>query len=433
MANVVLSNPWVRFVGGASLLVLVGLAAWLLVPVLTPVLFALIFAYCFHPVVEFLERRGISRNLTILVLVLTVAVLGLAVPLVVVPGVVHEADRLVQAAKVGGNGWIERVAGHLPLHELVEDLGWAPEGQEQFNERAVIAERLGQLVKNNALQIVRGYGDKIAGLGRGAGLSAAYLLGTVAGAGLTVVGWLVSLSLFLFVVVEMLRNYETMVGTMGELVPLRYRARVDDITGKIDFQLKSFLRGQLTVCVILMGLYATGLSLCGVPFAVPIAVIGGAANVIPYAGPAITLVPSLILTLLTYGIDGHLAGLFFTFLCVQMCEGYFLTPRIVGSQVGLNPAWVVVAILVFSSVLGFFGLLLAVPIAAVSKVLVLELVAYYKGSPVFRGSDSVASSNPSSPSSSEPSSSSVSESSIDAESVLPRKRAQAVSRRPKRT
>ncbi len=434
MKNVVLSNPWVRFAGGVGLLALAALAAFLLVPVLTPVLFAFIFAYCFHPVVVFLERHGISRGVTILVLVLVVALLLVAVPLLAVPGVIHEADRLAQAARSGmGNGWIDRLLGQLPLHDLVLDLGWAPEGREDFNARAVIAERLGQLVKDNALHIVRGSGDRIAGFGREAGLSAAHLVGSVASLGLDVLGWLISLSLFLFVAIEMLKHYEKMVDAMAGLVPTRHRGRVEDVMGKIDAQLKSFLRGQLTVCTCMMGLYAVGLSLCGVPFAVPIALMGGAANIVPYAGPAITLVPSLILTLLTYGIDAHLLGLGLVFLCVQMCEGYVLTPRIVGSQVGLNPAWVIVAILVFSSVLGFFGLLLAVPIAAVSKVLVLEAIAYYKVSPVFRGEGSAVSSSSSSASSSAPRSSSASASSVDADAVLPLKRPRAASKRPKRT
>jgi predicted PurR-regulated permease PerM len=163
--------------------------------------------------------------------------------------------------------------------------------------------------------------------------------------------------------------------------------------GKIDVQLKSFLRGQLTVCAVMMGLYGIGLSLCGVPFALLIAILGGAATIVPYAGPTIALVPSLILTLLTYGIDGHLPAMFLALACIQACESYLLTPRIVGSQVGLNPAWVIVSILVFSSVLGFFGLLLAVPIAAVSKVLILEVVAGYKDSPAFGGPSSPGSSS----------------------------------------
>ena len=434
MPNIVLANPWVRFIGGVVLLALAAFVAWLLVPVLTPVLFAFIFAYCFHPVVVFLENRGISRGVTILVLVLVVAVLVLSIPLLAVPSVIHEADRLLDAARSGiGHGWLDGLLDRLPLHNLVVDLGWAPEGKDDFNARAVIAERLGQLVKNNALNIVRGYGDRIAGFGREAGLSAAHLLGSVVNIGLSVLGWLVSLSLFLFVAVEMLKHYEKMVDTTAGLIPLRFSAPVSDIMGKVDVQLKSFLRGQLTVCAILMGLYGVGLSLCGVPFALPIALLGGAATIVPYAGPTIALIPSMILTILTHGIDGHLLALFAVLVCIQTCESYFLTPRIVGSNVGLNPAWVIVAILVFSSVLGFFGLLLAVPIAAVSKVLILEAVAYYKDSPVFRGETSSPSSSASSASSSAPRSSSDSDSSAELDAVLPLKRSRAVSKRPKTT
>ena len=394
MANVVLSNPWVRFAGGVGLLALLCLTAWLLVPVLTPVLLALIFAYCFHPVVVFLERHRVPRAVTVLALVLTIALLVVSVPLVVVPGVVHEADRLVQAARQGiGNGWMDRLVDRLPLHELVVDLGWAPEGVTEFNERAVIAEHLGQLVKDNALHIIRGYGDRIAGFGRQAGISAANLVGTLAGIALNVVGWLVSLCLFLFVVVEVLNNYDKMVASMAGLIPMHRRARVADILGKIDVQLKSFLRGQLTVCGILMCLYGIGLSLCGVPFAVPVAIMGGLANVVPFAPLALGLIPALLLTLLSYGIDGHLAGVLAVYGVVQFLEGNFLTPRIVGSKVGLNPAWVIVSILVFSNVLGFIGLLMAVPSAAVAKVLIQEAVAVYKDSPVFRGPSSDESSS----------------------------------------
>ena len=219
------------------------------------------------------------------------------------------------------------------------------------------------------------------------------MVGTLAGIALNVVGWLVSLCLFLFVVVEVLNNYDKMVASMAGLIPRHRHARVADILGKIDVQLKSFLRGQLTVCGILMCLYGIGLSLCGVPFAVPVAIMGGLANVVPFAPLALGLIPALLLTLLSYGIDGHLAGVLVVYGVVQFLEGNFLTPRIVGSKVGLNPAWVIVSILVFSNVLGFIGLLMAVPSAAVAKVLIQEAVAAYKDSPVFRGPSSGESSS----------------------------------------
>jgi len=97
----------------------------------------------------------------------------------------------------------------------------------------------------------------------------------------------------------------------------------------------------------------------------------------------LTIGPSLLLALLRFGLDWHVFGVVCTFVAAQLIEGGLLTPKIVGDKVGLNPVWVILSILVFSSWLGFIGLLLAVPIAATLKVFVVEAVAYYKRSPVF--------------------------------------------------
>jgi len=98
---------------------------------------------------------------------------------------------------------------------------------------------------------------------------------------------------------------------------------------------------------------------------------------------------ALILTVLQHGMDGHVVAVLATFAIAQAIEGSLLTPKIVGDQVGLNPVWAILAILVFSSAMGFLGLLLAVPIAAALKVLAVEAVAYYKRSPLFEaGADS---------------------------------------------
>jgi predicted PurR-regulated permease PerM len=142
---------------------------------------------------------------------------------------------------------------------------------------------------------------------------------------------------------------------------------------RIDIQLRAFLRGQAMVCAFLGMFYAVGLMVCGVPFAIPL---------------ALTVGPAVVLTLLAHGVDWHLIGVVVTFVVAQVLEGNFLTPKIVGSQVGLGPVWVILAIMVFSSALGFVGLLLAVPIAAVLKVLVGEGVELYRSSSFFSGEES---------------------------------------------
>jgi len=131
-------------------------------------------------------------------------------------------------------------------------------------------------------------------------------------------------------------------------------------------------------------MYAIGLLIAGTPLGLLIAMFGMVASFVPYLGVVLTAGPALVLTLLKYGqIDWHVAAVVLTFVVAQALEGNVLTPKIVGSQVGLNPVWVILAILVFGNVLGFMGLLLAVPIAASLKVLVIEAVQRYKRSRVF--------------------------------------------------
>ncbi len=392
MFDPVLKNPWVRFTAAVSVLVAAVLLVLALVPVLTPVLLAFLVAYALHPVVVACERRRAPRMVTILLLLGTGVFGALLLPVVVLPEVIGEADRLVRAAGSAPAGeWAEKTLEALPLREIVQYLGWAPaDPAADFDERAILAERLGAYIKGNALQFVRGYGDVIAGAGQTAGRSAAQIIGSAGSLVLRLAGFFFDFSLFLFVAAYLMRDFEKLVEGARSLLPPRARPRTEAIFRKIDTQLHSFLRGQLTVCACLMVLYGAGLLVAGTPFAVPIALVGGAASIIPYVGPTVTVVPAALMTLLYYGPDHHLLLVFGMFALVQLLESYILTPRIVGKQVGLNPVWVIVSILVFTSLLGALGTLLAVPLAAVLKVLILEGVEVYRRSSVFTGDSSSA-------------------------------------------
>ena len=128
-----------------------------------------------------------------------------------------------------------------------------------------------------------------------------------------------------------------------------------------------------------------GYTICDVPFALLIALFGTIASLVPYLGVAMTVIPALVMVFLRHGLDWHIVGVLITFALAQGLEGNVLTPKIVGDKVGLHPVWVILAILVFGSALGFLGVLIAVPLAASLKVLVLEGVQYYKKSPLFEG------------------------------------------------
>lgn len=251
--------------------------------------------------------------------------------------------------------------------------------------RALLAEYIGRNMREFAIQFAKSNTGTLASLGQRAGMN---LFGVVSSVGQALVNFLLFLANFaLFAVVTgyLLKDFDPLKANVRALIPPRYKPKMLEILGAIDDQLRSFLRGQLTVCVCLGVMYTIGFLIFGVPFALLLGIFSIAASFIPFVGVLTTAVLAVLLTILAHGIDYHLFGVLGVVAVAQFLEGNVLTPRIVGEKVGLNPVWVILAIMVFGNFLGFLGLLLAVPIAAALKVLVVEGVAYYKASPVFDG------------------------------------------------
>ena len=390
MIKTVLVNPWVQALGGLLGFALVCLIAYVLSPVLVPLLIALFTAYILDPVVDMMERRKVRRSITIAALAFAGFLVLVLIPFYFIPDIVHEADQLIKTASSGAiqnmdSGWMRTLVDKLPLDMIVRQMGLVDPSIEIYNPREVFAKWVGETVKGHALNFLRSYGGQILAAGASASMTAAMVVTSVwqwIGGMAELIG---RIALFAVVAAYLLHDFDGITAAAADLVPPRCRTRIFDIIGKIDLQLRSFFRGQLIVCACLGAMYALGLFISGVPFGVLLGLLGGAASFIPYLGMALTIIPAILLTLLQHGIDWHVIGVLVTFGVAQTIESMVLTPRIVGEQVGLGPVWVILAIMVFGSLLGFLGLLLAVPIAAVLKVVITELVAVYRGSYFFSG------------------------------------------------
>lgn len=253
------------------------------------------------------------------------------------------------------------------------------------NARERLADRIGLLVKTQATEFMARQTKRIATGDTSAAQPALSIFAAIRDAALGFILFIGNFALFGFVAVYLLNDYDRIVAESNKLIPERYRPKVGSVMGRIDTQLRAFLRGQAMVVFCLGVMYAIGMLLCSVPFAIPLAVFGALASFVPYLGAVLTIGPAVLLTLLAHGLDIHVVGVLAVFGLAQFLEGNILTPRIVGSQVGLGPVWVILAIMVFSSAFGFAGLLLAVPIAAALKVLVMEALDLYRESTFFKG------------------------------------------------
>lgn len=447
----VFQNKWVRAVGLLGAVIVVSAVLYLLSAVLVPLFFAFIVAYVFDPVIDKIETykikgRHISRVGAIVTLVGSIVLASMLLPLFVFSSVMEQATEMMEptSGQVEGEEKVvlpapapepaitiptaTDAAPAVPVEngaeagERITDLFDGPTRSEEDIEAAsqfqkIVAAKLEDwLALDSLVRIMKLAGPEVEdpdamGLLRqkigetvtedagaifkslfpqfkDAGSSLIRLLGLVGDTFLRSFLFIGNFVLFAFVAIYLLKDYDHIVAACDDLVPHRYRKRTRRIMSSIDRQLRSFLRGQVTVCCCLGAMYAIGFLIAGAPFALLLALLGALGSFVPYLGLILTIGPAVILTMLHYGpVNWHVGAVLATFVISQFLEGNFLTPRIVGSQVGLGPVWVILAIMVFGSTLGFAGLLLAVPIAAVLKVLLGEAMHNYRTSDFFSGID----------------------------------------------
>ncbi|HUU51050.1 MAG TPA: AI-2E family transporter [Nitrospinota bacterium] len=181
----------------------------------------------------------------------------------------------------------------------------------------------------------------------------------------------------------LLKDFDRIKEKIKEYLPPSSKESIVEKIREIDTILGAFIKGQLTVCLILAVLYSMGLYIINIPMGVLIGIVAGFANIIPYLGLVVGIVPALFLAFLQFKDFEHIIGVILVFGIVQFFEGNFITPRIVGNKVGLHPVVIMIAILVGAKFFGFIGILLAVPIAAILKVFISSGLVKYKNSSLF--------------------------------------------------
>ncbi|MDH3745384.1 MAG: AI-2E family transporter, partial [Acidobacteriota bacterium] len=171
---------------------------------------------------------------------------------------------------------------------------------------------------------------------------------------------------------------------ISSLIPMPYREISLARVREVDQAVSSFLRGQLTIALILAAINATGLLILDVPLGLAIGLIAGLANMIPYMALIVGLAPALILAWVEHQSWLVLLGVVAVFGGAQLLEGTILSPRILSKSVNLHPVWVLLAIIAGGSLFGFFGMLLAVPVAAAIQVFARHWIEIYKQSAIYR-------------------------------------------------
>jgi predicted PurR-regulated permease PerM len=199
---------------------------------------------------------------------------------------------------------------------------------------------------------------------------------------LALIGNIILIPVVLF---YLLLDWDVVVTRVRALVPPRWRAGVDDFLLECDGVLGQYLRGQLSVMVVLAVYYTLALRFFGLELALPIGVFTGLAICVPYLGYGLGLVLAALAGVLQMALPQVGLMLAVVYGLGQLIESFFLTPRLVGERIGLHPLAVIFALLAFGQTLGFVGVLLALPASAVLLVGWRRLCAFYLNSRLYLG------------------------------------------------
>lgn len=321
-----------------------------------PILVSVALAYALDPLVGRLEAAGLSRGSATIAVLTGLGLGGVAFLTYLIPVLWLEGARLpelIGSASTELVPWIERTAG-VSLPAL-----WEERFAEAGGDLSALVQQVGPTVAAWAASF--------------AGSTVSWLV------------FLAGLSIVPFITFYLLRDWDELVGGAAALLPRHAAPLLARRFTAIDDALASFVQGQVAVGAILAAIYVLGLWVSGVQLAVLIGVIAGFGNLVPYLGTGIGMALALASVGLHWDGFGPLVGVALTFGIGQALEGFVITPRVVGEQVGLSPVAVIVAILAFGEVFGFVGVLLAVPSAAVIKVVLEVVVARYRSTAFYLG------------------------------------------------
>lgn len=325
---------------------------WLLGDVILPFVVGGAIAYFLDPVADRLEAMGLSRAISTTIIALVALVIFVLAALLVVPSLIKQTIALGDA---------------IPtiLRELQTFLSTRfPSLDDPDSTFSQSLATLGDLIKSQSGELV----EKVF----------ASALGVISAVIFIVVCPVVAFYLLL--------DWDNMVARIDSLLPLDHQKTIRQLASQVDVVMAGFVRGQLTVCLILGTFYSVALMLVGLQFGLVVGAVAGLLTFIPYVGSLVGGALSIGLAIFQFwGDPGWIVAVALIFILGQMIEGNYLTPKLVGGSVGLHPVWLLFALSAFGTAFGFVGMLVAVPVSAMIGVLVRFATSQYRTGLLYRG------------------------------------------------
>lgn len=329
-----------------------GYLLYLLAPILTPFLISIFLAYIGDPVVDRLQTIKFSRTLSVVFIFFLMLIMGLCFLLTVFP-LIKDQVRLLLTRIPEMIDWVQ--LKFIPW--LSQEFGFPPDSFD-----------------------LAGLKESLIGHWQTVGNVAGKFLAKVSASGQLILLWVSYILLVPVVTFYLLRDWDILVERIRELIPRRYETVTVKLVKDSDAVLAEFFKGQLLLMFVQAIFYSIGLWIVGLEFSLLIGMTAGLVSFVPYLGVIVGIAVAGIAAFMQFHDVVHIVYVLIVFGMGQMLEGMVLTPLLVGDRIGLHPVAVIFAVMAGAQLSGFFGMLIALPVAAVIVVLLRHFHEEYLNS-----------------------------------------------------
>jgi predicted PurR-regulated permease PerM len=313
-----------------------------------PIILAGICFYLFNPLVDFLERKGVKRIISILVLYIVIIGALAIIISSVIPPLKNQVDRLIDNIPELTHD-VQHAVTNLSNNRYVE------QGLQSANTDL---DKLSTDASKHLSKYVSGFSSGIVNF-----------VGTITEI-------ILSVAVLPFILFYLLKDGKNLPNYIVKLLPNRSRSEAKFILADMNHALSAYIRGQIFVAICIGVLLFIGYLIIGLDYALLLAIIAMVTNVVPYLGPIIAIIPAIIIAFITSPF--MLVKLAIVWAVVQLLEGKVISPQIMGRSLDIHPITVIFVILTAGNLFGIIGIILAVPGYAVLKVIITHIYQFIR-------------------------------------------------------
>ena len=318
--------------------------------ILFPFIISIILSYFFAPFINFLERKKISRGVGAGIVIAIVVIFITLISVTVIPLLYKQIAILVKRASEQHDYFTTILAPNV--------IGWLETYDPELTTK--IKDALGDFSSQ-----ILGY--------------FASMMSKILQSSLVTINIISLVFIAPIVLFYLLRDWKTIIAVMYKLIPRKFKKVSSDLFDQIDLALSGYIIGQMYVCLTMALYYSIGLSVIGLESGLALGLVTGVLTFIPYVGSLFSAVLCCLIAAVQFGSLSYVAVIIILFAVGQFLEGHFIVPKFIGDSINLHPVWVIFGLLVGGALIGFTGVLIALPATAVLSVIIkFSIERYYK-------------------------------------------------------